>query len=99
MMFPPYRWRWTRGAAGWKPQHQLRCMRESPVYFAKLWSARGDATALGGRWNCDPEFVAALPKRRLDAAALQSASHENEVNRPTFVASDEPAAARTSVAA
>src|SRR3954453_2207828 len=83
MMFPPYRWRWTRGVAGWKPQGQLRFMRESSVHFAKLWSARGVEPPLwegGGivtiRSRRLLALSTALPNRGRAAAALQSAAHE-----------------------
>src|SRR3954447_26593850 len=105
MMFPPYRWRWTRGAAGWKPQGQLRSMRESSAHFAKLWSARGVEPPLweeGGivtiRSRRLLALSTALPKRRLDAAALQSAAHENKRRCSTFAASDAPASESASAA-
>jgi len=52
--------------------------------FAKLWSARGKATAWEGGGIATIRsggFIAvspALPKRQLDATALQSAAHESE---------------------
>ena len=52
------------------------------MYFAKLWSARGVEPPLwegGGTVTIRSAIATALPKRRLDAAALQSAAHEKKL--------------------